>query len=35
VPPFATLAFEVWAQRAGRLAERRTPEPVAVTAQRS
>ena len=35
VPPFATLAFEVWAQRTGRLAERRTPEPVAVTAQRS
>ncbi len=34
VPPFATLAFEVWAQRTGRLAERRTPEPVAVTAQR-
>ena len=34
VPPFATLAFEVWAQRTGRLAERRTPEPVAVAAQR-
>ena len=34
VPPFATLAFEVWAQRTGRLAARRTPEPVAVTAQR-